>query len=307
MDKPTQELLVRVKDYYNHLMGARAEEIFDVWIKSLPDPAYVARRDLKLQIATSASAQKLTFRAAAPQAHMVEKIIDFIYVVGSSDMQIDRLNDIGTVIDPRIAGPWLEITEQGTNNGWCFPVQIPIAHALVASDPGHASRSLLEWVEKHNITHCSSLSGEMGRDSPSPIEILLKLPGDFVDQLYLVTDAFSFFGLPSVSAKAIDIIRLAEPENREDCLRLSVTISSTGCTRMGILIPSPGFSIVHDLCALIGGAQLEKVAGLEEIIAESGPAFVEYKYEEAVDGANKAGFDVILHYNAEVKSTADSK
>jgi hypothetical protein len=42
----------------------------------------------------------------------------------------------------------------GMDGGWFFSADMPVANALEASDPGHTSRTVLQWLAKHSIIDC---------------------------------------------------------------------------------------------------------------------------------------------------------
>jgi hypothetical protein len=52
-------------------------------------------------------------------------------------------------------GSWIDMSAKGgMDGGWFFKSDMQISHALESSDPGHTSRTVLQWVADHNITDC---------------------------------------------------------------------------------------------------------------------------------------------------------
>ena len=114
----------------------------------------------------------------------------------------------------------------GMDGGWFFAAEMPISHALEASDPGHASRSVLQWTTKHKITDCFTVGRgiysekreekrrdesdkeDMGSSPPRQSEIRVRLKGGFNDQLRTVLDAFEFFEFASIPPNVLEVIEV---------------------------------------------------------------------------------------------------
>src|SRR5690349_12256052 len=90
-------------------------------------------------VATSADMQKLTWRTSGPQNIFIQKMVDFFWNVGAPESEIDRLNDVGALINPVKIGSWIDMSAKGgMDGGWYFPVDIPLPLAIEAADAGEA-------------------------------------------------------------------------------------------------------------------------------------------------------------------------
>jgi len=182
-----------------------------------------------------------------------------------------------------------------------FPVEIPVAMAIEAADPGEPTKTVEEWTNKHSIQSAQSVGRDMGAAPPRQTEIRLNLPGDtFSDQLDIGLDAFSTFGFPELPENALVVLR---EQNSSANLSLSVITSSEGFVRLGLLWPKPNKKTVKDLCE-VNGSDFADIEEFEEALASSGPAFVEYQFlkQGFGYGVYKEGFDIVFHYDVDSDS-----
>lgn len=273
-------------------------EFWQIWSESIPSKADLQPgMEIEYHISTSANMQKLTWRTSGPQNIFIQKMVDFFWNVGAPESEIDRLNDVGALINPIKIGSWIDMSAKGgMDGGWYFPVDIPLKMAIEAADPGDPSKKVTEWAEKHGVEKSFSVGRDMGAAPPRQTEIRLRLRGhEFSKQLEIGMDAFEVFGFPPIPENAMDILR-EQPGDKGD-LCMSVITSSEGFVRLGLLAPNPSAEVVESLCG-IAGAKGDDLAGLERALGSSGPAFAEYQFlkEGFGYGVYKEGFDIVFHY-----------
>ena len=272
-------------------------EFWLIWAESIPTKEEQPGINMDYHIATSANLQKLTWRTSGPQNAFIQKMVDFFYNVGAPDSEIDRLNDIGSLINPLKIGSWIDMSANGgMDGGWFFPVDITIKMALEASDEGDPVRKVADWANQHSIDKAFSVGRDMGASPPRQTEIRLKLPGaDGPAQLEVGLSAFNFFGFPPLPENTLPILRESVESNPGLCL--SIVTSAEGFVRLGLLVPNPSKDIVKSLCSIAGSnsSDLEKLHGA---IGANGPDFAEYQFlkEGFGYGVYKEGFDVVFHY-----------
>lgn len=273
-------------------------EFWLIWAESIPTQNEHPGVSMDYHIATSANLQKLTWRTFGPQNAFIQKMVDFFYNVGAPDTEIDRLNDIGSLINPLKIGSWIDMSANGgMDGGWFFPVDISIKMALEASDEGEPVRKVAEWASQNGIEYAFSVGRDMGASPPRQTEIRLKLPGsDPNSQLDCGLSAFSFFNFPPLPENTMPIIR-DSISNVKSPLCLSIVTSSEGFVRLGLLIPSPSADNVKSLCN-IAGANHSDIFQLQSAVSASTPNYVEYQFlkEGFGYGVYKEGFDVVFHY-----------
>jgi len=272
-------------------------EFWEIWSESIPTrEELTAGTSINYHVSTSADRSKLTWRTSGPQNVLIQKMVDFFWNVGAPESEIDRLNDIGALINPARIGSWIDMSAKGgMDGGWFFPVEIPISMAIEAADPGDPTKSVEEWASKHSIQTAHSVGRDMGAAPPRQTEIRINLPGDdFTQQLEIGLDAFSSFGFPDLPESALNVLRGQTVPG----LQLSIITSSEGFVRLGLLCPKPSAETVEDLCNATG-AQYGNIKDFQTAIASDGPAFVEYQFLKAGFGYGvyREGFDIVFHFD----------
>jgi hypothetical protein len=280
-------------------------EFWQIWSESIPSADDLgAGMSIDFHVFTSASMQKLTWRTAGPQNIFIQRMVDFFWNVGAPESEIDRLNDVGALINPVKIGSWIDMSGKGgMDGGWYFPVEIPLSLAMEAADPGEPTNKVKEWAQKHSIDKCFSIGRDMGAAPPRQTEMRLRLPGgDVQAQLKVAFDAFEMFGFPALPDDALQTLK----ESATGQLLLSIITSSEGFVRLGVLVPNPSTETVVKLCDIAGGNK-DDLAAFEGALGSDGPAFAEYQYLMKGFGYSvyKEGFDIVFHYNVGEERGAD--
>jgi len=293
--------LAAAKNCIPYLMEETSKvlEFWQIWTESVPLLSDLQPGNtIEFHVATSAEMQKLTWRTAGPQNIFIQKMVDFFWNVGAPESEIDRLNDVGALINPVKIGSWIDMSAKGgMDGGWFFPVEIPLDRAIEASDTGDPTRKVSEWARSNGVNQCFSVGRDMGAAPPRQTEIRMKLPGtDFNDQLRLAMDAFFVFGFPAIPDEALTLIRRSSSENNGP-LCMAVITSSEGFVRLGLLIPKPSTDVVAGLCQL-GGGNSDEIAKFQGALQSQGPQYAEYQYLMKGFGYSvyKEGFDIVFHY-----------
>lgn len=83
-------------------------------------------------------------------------MVDFFWNVGAPETEIDRLNDVGAMINPIQIGSWIDMSAKGgMDGGWFFPVDVPMKFALKSSDDGDPIKRVEDWAEANAILRCT--------------------------------------------------------------------------------------------------------------------------------------------------------
>jgi len=219
----------------------------------------------------------------------------FFWNVGAPESEIDRLNDVGTLINPIKIGSWIDMSNRGgMDGGWYFPVDISLALALEASDPGDPVNRVRDWGEKHGVDECFSVGRDMGAAPPRQTEIRLRLPGtDPASQLKVALDAYEMFDFLQPPEEALQLLRESKTGT---CL--SIITSCEGFVRLGILISDPTPDMVTRSCSILN-ANKDPLERFQKSLGVEGPVFVEFQYlkEGFGYGVYPEGFDIVLHYS----------
>jgi len=272
-------------------------EFWQIWSESIPSKEDLTPgMAIDFTVATSADMQKLTWRTSGPQNIFIQKMVDFFWNVGAPESEIDRLNDVGALINPVRIGSWIDMSSKGgMDGGWFFPVDMPLKLAIEAADSGDATKKFSAWAESHGINSVYAVGRDMGAAPPRQTEMRIKLPGSTADhQISLGIDAFSAFEFPAIPE---DVLRVVKSSAAMGC-NLSVITSSEGFVRLGLMVPKPSTETVLALLEIAGGNKSE-MALFEGSLHSAGPSFVEYQYLQKGFGYGvyKEGFDIVFHYD----------
>jgi len=273
-------------------------EFWQIWSESIPQKSEMTPyQSMEFTIATSADMDKLTWRVSGPQNIFIQKMVDFFWNVGAPETEIDRLNDVGALINPVKIGSWIDMSGKcGMDGGWFFPVDIDIKSAIEAADAGDPTRRVMQWIEKHNVTRCFSVGRDMGAAPPRQTELRVVLPGaDAATQLQAAQDAFASFDFPPIPDQMLELIQPFAPAQPYS---LSIVTSSDGFVRIGLLIPNPPRELVGQMTDVAGGKR-DAIETFANTVGCMTPQYAEYQYlmKGFGYGVYKEGFDVMFHWN----------
>jgi len=273
-------------------------EFWQIWSESIPQKTEMAPgQSMEFTIATSADMDKLTWRVSGPQNIFIQKMVDFFWNVGAPETEIDRLNDVGALINPVKIGSWIDMSGKcGMDGGWFFPVDIELKSAIEAADAGDPTRRVMQWIEKHNVTRCFSVGRDMGAAPPRQTELRVVLPGaDASTQLTAAHDAFASFDFPPIPDHMMNLISNMVPA---EPYSLSIVTSSDGFVRIGLLIPKPSRELVGQMVDAAGGKR-DAIETFANTVGCQIPQYAEYQYlmKGFGYGVYKEGFDVMFHWN----------
>jgi len=273
-------------------------EFWQIWSESIPQKAEMtAGQSMEFTIATSADMDKLTWRVSGPQNIFIQKMVDFFWNLGAPETEIDRLNDVGALINPVKIGSWIDMSGKcGMDGGWFFPVDIDIKSAIEAADAGDPTRRVMQWIEKHNVSRCFSVGRDMGAAPPRQTELRVILPGpDASTQLMAAHDAFASFDFPPIPEQMMNLLAGFTPS---EPYSLSIVTSSDGFVRIGLLIPKPSRDLVAQMADAAGGKR-DAVETFANTVGCQIPQYAEYQFlmKGFGYGVYKEGFDVMFHWN----------
>jgi len=281
-------------------------EFWQLWMESIPPASELNSPDMVIEyyIVATANMQKLTWRTAGPQFVFIQKMVDFFWNVGAPESEIDRLNDVGVLINPQKIGSWIDMSSKlGMDGGWYFPVNTSVEVALEAADPGKPVNEVRDWATRHSVQTTLYIGRDMGAAPPRQTEIRVVLPGKtFDEQMIVARDAYRAFNFPEPPQQALDILI----QDKQMGLQLSIITSSEGFVRLGLLSPKPKLDSVVKLCQVVK-ANNEALGTFEGSLGTDGPEFVELQYLNAGFGYNvyNEGFDVVFHYCVGFEKASD--
>lgn len=268
-------------------LSETANDFWEIWTQSIP--ANAPSSDLTLSLSTTPDMSELTWRVTGPQQVLIQDMVDFFWNVGAPDEEIDRLNNIGGVINPAVIGSWIDMsTLGGMDGGWIFPGEMTIMDGLEACDEGPARKKLEDWVKQHNLHSGVLLARDMGASPPRQTEIRLPLPHDFAKNFDLLTNALKTFSVPEITSDYQKAIRKWSPTKIE----LSVVTSSEGFVRVGIIFSDPTPEVVEAL----GGHNRPFMDFQKNIKKQPSTIEIQYLMEGFGYAVYQEGYKIKLHY-----------
>jgi len=278
---------------------SQPSEFWEIWLKNIPkvEELTTPGQTISFQVSTSINMEKITWRTKGPQSVFIQKMVDFFYIVGAPETEIDRLNAVGEDIRPEDIGSWIDMSAKGgIDGGWYFPVEITLPLALKAAEDGAHLTAIREWAAEHHVLKCQSVGRDMGAEPPRQTELCIELPeGDFASQLEIALSAVKSFGFEEFPAPALAILS----KTKRAGLSLSINVSSEDeFVRIGILVPKPSTETVLALCEYMK-VKHDDLGELEGSLCVDGPSWVEFQHLKDGFGYNvyKEGFDVVFHYH----------
>eukprot|EP01103_Thecamoeba_quadrilineata_P001076 TRINITY_DN10951_c0_g1_i1.p1 TRINITY_DN10951_c0_g1~~TRINITY_DN10951_c0_g1_i1.p1 ORF type:complete len:473 (-),score=100.72 TRINITY_DN10951_c0_g1_i1:93-1511(-) len=298
-------LMTQAKDEVPFLQDPESKvlEFWQIWFESIPteeDLQSVAAdlatsATLDFAVSVSITFEKLTWRSAGPQSGFIQKMVDFFWNVGAPEVEIDRLNDVGTMLNPIKIGSWIDMSGGGgMDGGWYFPVDASLANALNVPDAGDAIPKITEWASTHDVNSAVYIGRDMGAVPPRQTEIRVVMPGnDVAHQLKIALNAFEVFGFEMVPDEAVQIMKSMTTAG----IIVSIITSSEGFVRLGIIMPRPNPENITKLIAF-GGGNKEHYDKLCKSVSKTAPSAIEFLHLKQGYGYSvyKEGFDIVLHF-----------
>lgn len=278
-----------------HVEESKILEFWQIWGESIPPQDEITEGSIIFDVAVSADMEKLSWRCSGPQGIFIQKMVDFFWNVGAPETEIDRLNDVGALINPVQIGSWIDMSAKGgMDGGWFFPVDVPLKFALEACDAGDSADKVANWAE-HNQVQCTSVGRDMGAAPPRQTELKFLIGSSNIEeQLEKVYSAYEEFGIPLSD----DVLPLINQHWQDiNPLTLSIITSSEGFVRLGLIVPHPTPAAVEALCPLVG-ANTRLLSEFQQCLGVDGPEYVEFQHlvPGFGYGVYKEGFDIVFHY-----------
>jgi hypothetical protein len=277
--------LKAAKDAIPSALSETANDFWEIWTTSIPHSA----SDLSLSLSATPDMSELTWRVIGPQQSLIQEMVDFFWNVGAPDEEIDRLNNIGGVINPAYIGSWIDMSILGgMDGGWIFPGEMTTHDGLEACDEGEARTKLDNWLKNNSITNGILLARDMGASPPRQTEIRIALAHEFPKNFELIVSALKAFSVPEIPSDFQKTIKKWAPKKVE----LSVVTSSEGFVRVGLIFPDPTQEVVESM----GGHNRPFMDFQKNIKRQA--SFIEVQYLMSGFGyaVYQEGYKIKLHY-----------
>lgn len=189
---------------------------------------------------TSEDLARITLYAAGEPSAFAPAVGTFLADAGASDDELATLASAGEGLDAGQVGSWLELSSEGLDAGWYFPVNMPSAKARNFAPANAVRESLFRWAQRSAVSDCAQLRRSVDPDDPST-EMTFVIPGDDPEhELAIVKQGFASVGAPWFPAEVEAALRASESIE----LLLSVVIGPTGLNACGVLVPEPNEALL---------------------------------------------------------------
>eukprot|EP01091_Cochliopodium_minus_P015492 TRINITY_DN5539_c0_g1_i1.p1 TRINITY_DN5539_c0_g1~~TRINITY_DN5539_c0_g1_i1.p1 ORF type:complete len:450 (-),score=118.93 TRINITY_DN5539_c0_g1_i1:40-1389(-) len=273
-------------------------DFWNIWKQNIPLKEGNKDDPIQFEIVCDAKLNRICWKASGLQQSFIQKMVDFFNIVGSPESEIDRLNDVGALINPKLIGSWVEESSlDGMDGGWFFLNQTPLSFTLSSLDSGDHVSIMRDWADKNNITHSLYLSRDVGAESPRITEMRFKLPGDDVSsQLKVALSTFEKFEFPQMITE--EAIKMIETGTKAEML-ISISIADDEFVKIGILQPITNSQQIEQMCQLFGKNSFSSIQKLQKFINFSdNSSFIEYMVlkEGFGFGVYQEGFNALFHF-----------
>jgi hypothetical protein len=262
------------------------DQQLDDWLDSLPLLATMSKDSgIEYEVSVTGKGDRLTWRASGLPQDFMPVMNDYWHEVGASSLELEKLQKIGKKLLPDILGSWIEATESGIDTGWYFPFEIPIEQALDIASPSEANDIVSEWADEFDLDICDRLGATLADGYPYTAIQIPVLRDDIEEQIYIALELFSALKLPAPPESAIGAI-LTQAEGE---LSISIWLTSSGISKLGILVSDPSNRLLIDLCHVADIQDLEFIAGFQGLLSVENPTLIECQQRSN-------GFGIEIHY-----------
>lgn len=259
------------------------------WLDSAP-LSFEVEPDREVVFVCAISADGLTRRFsldAGATSYLVPALGFFgalgVEAVGLKAMR-QLVEDVGVV---RL-GSWVEEGENRATVGWSLPSGLLLDTALALAPDSDARKVVSRWARAEGATFARRFEFSVG---PHPIDAglaRLTIPlGDFESALGAARRAFDATGAPWPEEAIGATLALFSPTS----LELTLTLTTDGVERIGIIAPSPSRELVLAVCDLGCENHVscdERLAHYEATLGAKAPSAVEM-------AIGRDGFEVFVH------------
>lgn len=194
--------------------------------------------DIQFDFSFSEDFNKLYWNSAGPQYLMIQQLVDFFYIVGAPEEEIEKLNVVGENINPDRIGSWINVSEKGgIDGGWCFTFPIGLDIAIDSVETGPVCEQIKTWGKKNDISECFYLARDMGAEPPRQTEIRCHVGSS--QGWGVVRQLYDLAGFPYPSQAAIDAIESA------NSIYVAVNVTEEEFVRVAVGIESPDQDVVR--------------------------------------------------------------
>jgi hypothetical protein len=241
---------------------ALVEEWMDIhldrWLEHIPMPP-----DMPDGYAVDYSAmvgsdlRRIAWSAWGDPRGFVPRMADYFKLCNIAKSDIAILDQVGEVLEPKIAGSWIGVWGKKVTTGWSFMDPQPWSKIESLFGTHEAKYQLKKFVEICGATQIERFVQSIGDNVFSEVEV--KLPGDTIEaQLEAANTGFVHF----TGSGIIDGVRSRLAERGATGLSMFVRVRGGKIARVAVSVPTTELAAVQPLCEAAKVGYDERMAKL---------------------------------------------
>lgn len=256
----------------------------DRWLEHLPMPPDMPDGQAVSYLAMFGSdVGRVWWGAWGDPRGFVPKMADYFKLCNIAKSDAGLLDQIGELLEPKLAGSWIGVWGGKVLTGWHFWDPHPWSKVELMFGTHEAKYQLKKWVEDHQVDRIERFTQSIGDAAFSEIE--LAIPGATIDeQVTTLSNAFAHFtGAPLEPALVAGLRAITSPQ-----FALAIRIRGGKISRVGALVPGIAIDDIQQLCV---DAKVAVDPRLGKLVGALGEGIARVEYGRAGD---RAGVDVYL-------------
>ena len=223
----------------------------------------------------------------------VPRMADYFKLCNIAKQDAPLLDQIGELLEPKLAGSWIGVWGGKVVTGWHFWDPHPWDKVETMFGTHEAKFAIKKWVDDHHVARIERFTQSIGEAPYSEIEFAI--PGDSVDaQCATLSAAFDRFTGAPLDPAIMDRFRSATVPQ----FGMTLRIRGGKIVRVGALAPGLALETIKRVC---DDAKVAVEPKLDNMVRALGEGIVRVEYGRA---GERAGVDVYLEpADAAAKST----
>lgn len=266
------------------IVEERMDIHLDRWLEHNPTPADMPNaQGVEFMAMLGSDLQRVWWGAWGDPRGFVPKMADYFALCLMAKSDSVLLDQIGTLLEPKLVGSWIGVWGGKVTTGWHFCDPLPWEKVESMFGTHEAKYQLKKWVDDHGVERIERFAQSIG-DSPFS-EIELAVPGKSADE-QVATVSKAFEELTGAPLSPVLRVRLAATDRA--AFGLSVRIRNGKVVRVGALAPGVAAEGLEKLC---GDAAVGFDPKLPRLVHALGRDVARIEYARAGD---RAGLDVYV-------------
>jgi hypothetical protein len=231
----------------------------------------VPAADLRFGASTDAAMVTTTWRISAGVDRIRPGLEAYFGDFGAQPGEAAFLDATLEMLAAQRAGIWIEMGNDTIDTGWFFDEPFPVTRVFAIAHSGGGLSELgeraLAWTERHGVTRTEYVTRSLAAKTPYH-DIFLEAPS-----IKAALELLTVYDLPEPNVLVDDALR----RGSADGVGVSVRVTATGVTRVGVLARRPSTDAVLSLIRTRDEKDAQLLAVFEGALGVDGAAWAEYE------------------------------